>query len=239
MKYLVPAFLAALFATSAAHANDAERIFDIVPGEGQAVESNQGATVLRLPGKQYGVVLSYIPDTATRGWIPIAILNTGTASIDVGTAGVTAEAGGQPLTVQSRAAVLSDFRSWLGGEGARGSSTRSSVPKPGRGMRSADGRHKYTALADSDVAKDFADRLSKRDRKMQEQQLKALEERLLADRTLAPREVAQGQVRLELPAPTAGAPAEFTLRLEFGGEPLQVRYRERVVQDPAQAPAAQ
>ena len=59
-------------------------------------------------------------------------------------------------------------------------------------------------------------------------QVTALRERLFRDETIAAKAVGRGDIRIELPPPrTDGTPAEFVLTLSFGGEAMDVRYRER------------
>lgn len=60
-------------------------------------------------------------------------------------------------------------------------------------------------------------------------QVTALRERLFREQTLEPRKFGRGDVHIELPARRQdGQPVEFVLTLAFGGESLDVHYRERV-----------
>ena len=60
-------------------------------------------------------------------------------------------------------------------------------------------------------------------------QVTALGDRLFRNETIAPKTVGRGDVRIELPPRrTDGAPAEFALTLGFGGERMDVVYRERL-----------
>ena len=45
--------------------------------------------------------------------------------------------------------------------------------------------------------------------------------------TLQPKEIARGDIKIELPPSRTDVPAEFVLTLAFGGQTTSVRYRER------------
>ena len=59
-------------------------------------------------------------------------------------------------------------------------------------------------------------------------QVTALRDRLFRDKAIDAREVGRGDVRINLPPRRGdGQPAEFVLTLNFGGEAMDVTYRER------------
>ena len=82
------------------------RVFDIVPPEGREVQWVDDLTVLRQPGTKFGAVLTFMPESATSAWIPVAVLNTSGGPLKVGTRGVSARYGDTPLKVWSTSGLV-------------------------------------------------------------------------------------------------------------------------------------
>lgn len=235
---LLPCLLA-LVASVPALAQD--RIFDIVPPAGKEVQMVDGYTVLRQAGSQYGAVLTYMPESESTAWIPVAVLNTSGGRLKVGTRGVSARSGKTELKVWSTTGLIR-----LAKEG--------SIRAPS-GMVEAGAPSGTPALAQNDapVAPREAEtigplqpgeqsqtlgttnnRASRSNAQEKEHdlavaQVTALRNRLFRDQAIDAREVGRGDVRINLPPRRSdGQPTEFVLTLNFGGEAMDVTYRERV-----------
>lgn len=236
--------LLVLSALPALAAAGAPRIFDIVPPPGREVQLVDGLTVLRQPGTAFGAVLTFMPENDTQAWIPLAVLNTGRDALKVGTDGVTVRSGSEPLKVWSSTALvrwLKDGRSGLptvaGDARATATAPRradtsfmsSEAPiapappqtigpvEPGtqtQGSSSAGLRNIRTNAEQVAMDRERA-------------RIDAARDRLFRSVKLEPRGVARGDVLFALPPRGAGAPAEFVVTLAFGGETMDVRYRER------------
>lgn len=235
---LLPCLLA-LVASVPALAQD--RIFDIVPPAGKEVQMVDGYTVLRQAGSLYGAVLTYMPESESAAWIPVAVLNTSDGRLKVGTKGVSARSGETELKVWSTTGLIR-----LAKEGSI------SAP-PAMVEAAAPPGTPVVAQTDAPVAPIKTDtigafqpgqqsqtlgttnnRASRSNAQEKEHdlavaQVTALRERLFRDRSIDAREVGRGDVRINLPPRRSdGQPAEFVLTLNFGGEAMDVTYRERV-----------
>ena len=235
---LLPCLLV-LVASLPAQAQD--RIFDIVPPAGREVQMVDGYTVLRQPGKQYGAVLTYMPESESTAWIPVAVLNTSGGPLKVGTKGVSARSGEAELKVWSTTALVR-----LAKEGSISAPPAmvEAAARPGNpdlGKNDApkaplepDRIGPFQSSQQSQTLGRTNNRASRnnaqeRERDLAAAQVTALRERLFRDQTIEAREVGRGDVRINLPPRRSdGQPAEFVLRLEFGGETMDVTYRERV-----------
>ncbi|KFL37277.1 hypothetical protein [Arenimonas donghaensis] len=218
-----------------------DRIFDIVPPAGQEVQMVDGYTVLRQAGNQYGAVLTYMPESASTAWIPVAVLNTSGGRLKVGTKGVSARSGKTELKVWSTTGLIR-----LAKEG--------SISAPSA-MVEAAATSGTPAVAQNDapVAPSKAETIGafqpgeqsqtlgttnsrasrsnaqEREHDLAVAQVTALRNRLFRDQSIDAREVGRGDVRINLPPSRSdGQPAEFVLTLDFGGEAMDVTYRERV-----------
>jgi hypothetical protein len=230
MKSLLSSLLCAATLAFAAPAPAADlftpRVFDIVPPEGREVQMVDGLTVLRQPGKSFGAVVTFMPESGVAAWIPLAVLNTGGAPLDVGTDDISARYGDSVLKVWSTAGLVKEGKERRDDmlrykPGTHGGTTRdriraSTAGDPTLGARPST-RTTQAASNDEYEARDLADA-----------QFEALKARLFKDETLAPRGVAQGDVRIDLPPRREdGQPTEFVLTLAFGGETMDVLFRER------------
>jgi hypothetical protein len=222
-----------------------ERIFDIVPSEGAKLEMVDGLTVLRQQGTKFGAVLTYMPESATSAWIPMAVLNTSGGELKVGTRGVSARSGDAPLKVWSTTALVrlakegrisapADLVESAGRDGtplyAGGEAPTAPTAAPTIGPQQPGTQTQTTSRVGSKVSRNN-DQEKRHD--LAVAQVTALRERLFRDETLDARQLGRGDVRIDLPPQREGDPAEFVLTLEFGDERMDVRYRERV---PAAAP---
>lgn len=231
--------LLVLLAPAAALAQD--RIFDIVPPAGNEVQMVDGYTVLRQPGKQYGAVLTYMPESETTAWIPVAVLNTSGGPLKVGTKGVSARSGGAELKVWSTTALVRLAKE--GSISAPPAMVEAAAPSGTPDLdkddapvapREPDRIGPFQSSQQSQTLGRTNNRASRnnaqeRERDLAAAQVTALRERLFRDQTIDAREVGRGDVRINLPPRRSdGQPAEFVLTLAFGGEAMDVTYRERV-----------
>ena len=235
--------LLVLLAPAAAMAQD--RIFEIVPPAGNEVQMVDGYTVLRQPGKQYGAVLTYMPESESTAWIPVAVLNTSGGPLKVGTKGVSARSGGAGLKVWSTTALL--VRLAKEGSISAPPAMVEAAARPGNpdlekndapvAPREPDRIGPFQPSQQSQTLGRTNNRANRnnaqeRERDLAAAQVTALRERLFRDQTIEAREVGRGDVRINLPPRRGdGEPAEFVLTLDFGGETMAVTYRERVVQE--------
>lgn len=232
------AWLLALAATTAQADLISPRIFDIVPPEGREVQWVDGYTVLRQPGARYGAVLSYVPESGVSAWIPVAVLNSGKAPLEVRQRDIHARYGDTELKVYDNKTLVREYQ-----QRRREMLAYSQQDTEGKTMKQ---------LLDSSRSIDYAlgedrrmDVGSVRDRRNREPrrndrdagsreakeladaQLEALKERLFKDAELDPGRFNRGDVRIALPPRRDDGPAEFVLTLSFGGETMDVLYRER------------
>lgn len=223
------------FAATSASARD--RVFDIIPPVGAAVETVDGYTVLRQSGTRFGAVLTFMPESDTTAWIPTAVLNTSGAPLKVGTHGVSARHGSTALKVWSTSGLVRLAKEGLisappglaedaprGGsatEGPVGPSTPRTVGAPASSSGSTQGNA-------SGGPPPMLSNKVKRQQDLIAEQVINFRDRLFRDEKIAPNEVGRGDVRIDLPPRgSAGQPAEFVLTLSFGGEQMDVLYRER------------
>lgn len=215
-----------------------ERVFDIIPGEGQSVEQVDGFTVIRLPSKTWGMVVTYSPESSTRGWLPLAVINLGEEVLKVDRDAISVQSAGQPLHVYGNNELITEAgRELQPGMAAQyeqvraareGHRDRSVVDD----LRSQNGNANRVAQmrarqARAPLASKDNVPTGRRLRNILEMQQELLAERLFKDARLAPREVARGDVAITLPEPTEAGPAEFVFSLTLANETLTVKYRER------------
>lgn len=212
-----------------------ERIFDIVPSNGQTVEIVEGSTVLRQPGRSFGVVLSFRPRSDDSGWIPAAVLNTGAVPLQVGTAGFSASDGKKSLTVEDNESLVSQFR--RRNKPANTASPVNDMPRyadvvergraatisgpgsPERGLSDIRRRDSLMAAplpAPGEAEAPTLDELAA-----------AFEADLFPDALLAPGKFARGDLSLKLPKRNVDGDTTFVLHVAFGEETMDVTYRER------------
>ena len=238
LSCLLPCLLA-LVASVPAMAQD--RIFDIVPPAGKEVQMVDGYTVLRQAGSQYGAVLTYMPESDSTAWIPVAVLNTSGGRLKVGTKGVSARSGGTELKVWSTTGLIR-----LAKEGSISAppalaeaANPSGTPAPAQNdapvaPRKAETVGTFQPGEQSQTLATTNNRASRSNAQEKQHdlavaQVTALRDRLFRDKTIDAREVGRGDVRINLPPRRGdGQPAEFVLTLNFGGEAMDVTYRERL-----------
>lgn len=233
------ALLSAFSAPTPAAAED--RVFDIVPPEGREVQMVDGYTVLRQAGTKFGAVLTFMPETDTSAWIPTAVLNTSGEKLKVGTHGVSARYGDTELKVWSTSGLIrlakegriSAPEELVASAPASGTATGPATDAPIApsgpdtiGPATPGGQSQSLDRGGSKARRNNA---QEREHDLAVAQVSALRERLFRDETIDPRTVGRGDVRIDLPPRRKdGQPAEFVLTLTFGGESMDVRYRERV-----------
>lgn len=236
MKILLPCLfaLAALpYAAPAAAQGiriEPPRVFDIVPPEGRKVEMVDGLTVVRLPGATFGTVVTFMPESADVAWIPLVVLNSGAAPLDVGLDGVSLRYGETKLKVYSPTGIMKaerdrrqEMMAWSqDGAGASQSALLDNERRSAMAMQEVGSGSRGRSVATP------TDNDSRETRKMLDAQLEALRDRLFDDATLQSKEIARGDIKFDLPPRRRdGEPTEFVLTLAFGGETKQVLYRER------------
>lgn len=240
--------LFSLAALAAAADVSAARVFDIVAPAGREVQMVDGYTVLRQAGTKFGAVLTFMPESETTAWIPVAVLNTSPESLKVGTGGVSVRNGDTPLKVWSTTGLVR-----LAKEGRVSAPAEMTVPAaraPASTIRPSEAPvaptpsptigpaepGSQTQQLDRGGSKAKRNNAQEREHDLAVAQVAALRERLFRDERIAPRTVGRGDVRIDLPPPRSdGTPAQFVLTLAFGGESMDVLYRER----PAAAPAGE
>lgn len=233
--------LLALVASVPALAQD--RIFDIVPPAGNEVQMVDGYTVLRQLGKQYGAVLTYMPESETTAWIPVAVLNTSGGRLKVGTKGVSARSGETGLKVWSTTGLI---RLAKEGSISEPSATVEEAAPSGTPVlaendapvapREPDkigpfepSQQSQTQTQGTTFSRPIRSNAQQKERDLAAARVTALRDRLFRDQTIDAREVGRGDVRISLPPRRRdGQPTEFVLTLDFGGEAMDVTYRERV-----------
>lgn len=238
---LVPVALAAAEpASDASLVLPGERVFDIVPGEGQSVEMVDGFTVIRLPGKAWGMVVTFSPESETRGWLPLAVMNLGDDKLKVDRDGISVQSGGQPLHVYDNNELITEAgRELQPGMAAQYEHVRAareglrdqSVVDDLRSNSQYGSRNRLAQMrarqARAPLASKENEPTGRRLRNILEMQQELVEERLFKNARLSRGEVVQGDVAISLPPAAAAGPAEFTFALTLAGETLTVRYRER------------
>ena len=205
------------------------RVFDIVPPDGRPVEMVDGLTVVRLPGATFGAVVTFMPESADVAWVPLVVLNSGTVPLPVGLGGVSAVYGETPLKVFSNEGIVKAERD------RREEMLAWSADAEGKSRSDLLDTRRRTAMAVQEVGSGSRGRSvqmatnndEREARKALDEQLAALKDRLFQDVTLQPKEIARGDIKIELPPSRTDVPAEFVLTLAFGGQTTSVRYRER------------
>lgn len=206
------------------------RVFDIVPPEGRSVEMVDGLTVVRLPGATFGTVVTFMPESADEAWIPLVVLNSGAAPLEVGLDGVSARYGNTKLKVHSTTGIVKAERD------RRQEMLAWSQDATGKSRTDLLDDRRRAAMAMQEVGSGSRGRSvavptnndSREARKALDAQLEALQDRLFDDATLQSKEIARGDVKIDLPPRRRdGEPTEFVLTLAFGGETKEVLYRER------------
>ncbi|WP_146907129.1 hypothetical protein [Arenimonas daejeonensis] len=243
MRMMSLLLLSALATTASAATQ--ERVFDIVPPEGREVQTVDGYSVLRQAGTKFGAVLTFMPETETSAWIPTAVLNTSDERLKVGTHGVSARYGDTELKVWSTSGLIR-----LAKEGRISAPAELVASAPASGTVTGPATDAPIAPSGPDTigpatpggqsqtldrggSKARRNNAQEREHDLAVAQVSALRERLFRDETIAPRTVGRGDVRIDLPPRrNDGQPAEFVLTLTFGGESMDVRYRERVAAAP-------
>lgn len=221
----------------------AYREFDIVPSADQTVETVDGSTVLRQPGKAFGVVLTYRVYTQQRAWIPVAVLNSGEQPLAVGVSGLSITSEGKALEVFETDKVMRMYRRIRGKMRPSSGPINADMPSYSAGVQRAraatmagpaqspalvgEMRRRDNVLV-NDAAPDSADDPTRAAPDAKERAEAEYSAMLLHDTTLAPGKLVMGDVLVELPKKRRNEPATFVLRLQFGGESLHVTYRERV-----------
>lgn len=226
--------LAALAHAAPAAAQDIRieppRVFDIVPPEDRKVEMVDGLTVVRLPGATFGTVVTFMPESADVAWIPLIVLNSSAAPLEVGLDGVSVRYGDTRLKVHSTTGIMKAERD------RRQEMLAWSQDGAGKSRTDLLDNRRRTAMAMQEVGSGTRGRSiaipanndSRETRKLLDAQLEALRDRLFVDATLQPKEIARGDVKIDLPPRREeGEPTEFVLTLAFGGETKEVLYRER------------
>ncbi len=228
-------FLALSFSLSAS-AQVAPRIFDVVAPAGMQVQQQDGAAVLRLPGKRYGSVLTFVPESALAGWITLAVVNTGSQAFEASTSDISAQFGRTGLKVHKTSALIYEQKerrrqmlaySQFAEDKSLDDLTATNRPldedrerRGPDGIRTRPGKHGdgmfVSGNADAREAKALADA-----------QRIALQERLFPDAEIAPGKFSRGDIRITLPPRRTDAPTEFVLTLDFAGEITEVTFRER------------
>lgn len=203
MRFICLCAVAWLYAAPSL-ALESDRIFDIVPAEGQTVEMVDGATVLRQVGQSFGVVLSFRPDSPTQGWIFAAVLNLGKEPLRVSSSGFSAVSGDDVLRIASTRELI-----WL-------------VRPPSRGTLDT-----FTGGSTADFKKANPARTAVMASTVPKDKVKEFIAMLFPTALLAPGRVVKGELLLDLPTRHADEPASFVLRVSFGDERMEVTYRER------------
>lgn len=214
------------------------RIFDIVPPDGLDVQWVDGYTVLRQPGKPFGAVVSFIPESGLTAWVPVAVLNTSGEPMKVRQKDITARFGDTELKVYNNAAMVREYtqrrREMLAysQDDAEGKSLDDLLAAnrsldqelgPGRNLNVGSSRRRIAGEPQrQEGSRDAAEAKA-----LADAQLIALKERLFQDATIEPGKFNRGDVRVTLPPQRDDQPAEFVLTLDFGGKKLDVLFRER------------
>lgn len=228
-------FLALWLLASPVLAAGEQRVFDIVPSEGQTVAVADGATVLRQSGRSFGVVLSFTAGDEDSGWIPAAVLNTGQVPLQVSTAGFTASHGDKTLAVTSNKRLVADFRKRHGGQ-----RTRVVNDIPGYSSGAGVQRYQATRMTGPGQPRSIT-QLRKRDADLTpdvqvsrtseptdlDKAVADFEATLFPEALLAPGKFARGDLALTLPKRSEDGGSTFVLLVAFGDETMAVTYRER------------
>jgi hypothetical protein len=246
MRFICLCVFAWLYAAPSL-ALESDRIFDIVPAEGQTVEMVDGATVLRQVGQSFGVVLSFRPDSPTQGWIFAAVLNVGKERLRVGSSGFSAASGDNVLRIASTTELIALVRppprpnlsTFTDGSPSNfvSSASRSRAAQMfgpgGSPTLIGDVRRRDEVLMQDDPMAPISTnqqtpaRTSAGLSPVPKEKAKEFIAMLFPNALLAPGRIVKGELLLDLPARQADEPASFVLRVSFGDESMEVTYRER------------
>lgn len=208
-----------LLALPAAAQGIGPRIFDIVAPEGRKIQMVDGFTVIRLPDERFGAVLTFSPESAATAWIPLAVLNSGDDTLVIRESGISAHYLDQPLKVYSNEGLIMEQK--------RRSAEMASYAVESENMSLSD-----TLAPNRSINRRPGGRPDTRGSReavnLAKYQVEALRARLFKSAKLAPGELNRGDIRIDLPDARADQPAEFVLRLSFGGQTTDVLYRERL-----------
>jgi hypothetical protein len=212
-------------------------MFDVVAPVGHEVKRQDGAAVLRLPGKRYGSVLTFRPESADAGWITLAVVNTGDEAFRAKTANVSAYYGRTALKVygtsglirlqkQQRLEMLE--RSQFADRKSLDELTAINRPlEEDRERRGSDGVMTRPVSDVDDVMFVSGSADAREARELVDLQLIAMRDRLFPNATVAPGKFSRGDIRVDLPPRRKDQPTEFVLKLDFAGEVTEVTFRER------------
>lgn len=228
-----------IFLFLATPASSNERVFDIVVPDGADLRMVDGYTVLRQSGRKFGAVLTFMPESDTTAWIPVAVLNTSGQPLKVGTQGVSARHGQATLKVWSTSglvrlakegrvsapASLAEQVSGADSSTPMQAPTAPSEPRTIGSPASGTPGQRTPAVGQPPM---LTNKL-RRQQAIAVEQVTSLRKRLFRDETIASGQIGRGDVRIDLPPRgRADSPAQFVLTLKFGGERMDVRYRERL-----------
>jgi len=237
LKLAAPVSLVFLMlASQPAFAQYSPRVFDVVAPAGHEVKQQDGATVLRLPGKRYGSVLTFVPESAEAGWVTLAVVNTGGEAFDAKTADISAYYGRTNLKVHKTSALIGQQlkrrREMLAYSQFAENKSLDDLTAANRPLEEATERRGRDGVMtrpgnDGDGLFVSGDADAREAKALADAQFIALRDRLFPDAKVAPGKFSRGDIRVDLPPRRRDQPAEFVLRLDFADEVTEVTFRER------------
>ena len=120
-------------------ASAGERLFEFAAAPGYRIEYSNGQQVAIAEGASASIVLSYVPQDGSRGWISVSVENHSTEPFAVQETSLSGTAGGKPIHVLTYVDLAKEQKhraAWATGLGALGAGLR--------GVGTADAGHKTT-----------------------------------------------------------------------------------------------
>jgi hypothetical protein len=100
--------LAFAFLFAACNTLASERVFEIVPPDGQQVVYQDGAGYLIQSREQFAVIMGYVPESKKRAWLSIVFRNLSTGPLTISEKSITAKSNDLPLKVYSFAELAKE-----------------------------------------------------------------------------------------------------------------------------------